>query len=119
WAGEAGVSGERFRGVFGVASDAKRPGSGAQSGHDALAPTRAEKETAMNPFATTETMEELDFRENDGIAVSLLWQRRSNRLSVVVADSRLGELFTVFARPHNANDVFAHPYAYAQPLLAA
>ena len=73
----------------------------------------------MTAFATTEAMEELDFRENVGIAVSLLWHRRSNRLSVLVADSRLGELFTVFARPDNASDVFAHPYAYAQPLLAA
>ena len=61
---------------------------------------------------------ELDFRENDGIAVSLRWHRRSNRLSVLVADSQSGESFTLSARSDNARDVFTHPYAYA-PLLAA
>ena len=73
----------------------------------------------MTQLASTETMEELDYRENDGIAVSLLWHRASNRLSIVVADDKLGESFTLPARPDNARDVFAHPYAYAQPLLAA
>jgi hypothetical protein len=77
------------------------------------------EETAMTPLALTETMEELDHRENDGIAVSLLWHRRSNRLSVVVEDNQLGESFTLAARPDNARDVFTHPYAYVQPLLAA
>ena len=73
----------------------------------------------MTPPAPTGTIVELDYRENDGIAVSLLWQRRSHRLSVVVEDSRLGESFTLAARPDNARDVFQHPYAYAQPRLAA
>jgi len=73
----------------------------------------------MTPFALTETMEELDRRENDGIAVSLLWNRTSNRLSVVVEDNQLGESFMLVARPDNAHDVFTHPYAYVQPLLAA
>ena len=73
----------------------------------------------MTPFALSETLEELDFRENDGIAVSLLWHRQSNRLSVVVEDSQLGESFTLAARSDNAHDVFTHPYAYAQQLLAA
>ena len=62
---------------------------------------------------------ELDFRENDGIAVSLLWHRRSNQLSVLVADCESGESFTLPARSDNARDVFTHPYAYARPLLAA
>ena len=73
----------------------------------------------MTPSAPTETTAELDFRENDGIAVSLLWHRQSNRLSVVVEDSQLGESFTLAARSDNAHDVFIHPYAYAQQLLAA
>ena len=64
-------------------------------------------------------MEELDYRESDGMAVSLLWHRRSNRLSVLVQDDKLGESFTLPARPDNARDVFTHPYAYAQPPLAA
>src|SRR5256885_5484161 len=77
------------------------------------------EETAMTPFALNETTEELDYRENDGIAVSLVWHRWTNRLSVVVEDSQLDESFTLAASPDNARDVFNHPYAYAQPLLAA
>ena len=73
----------------------------------------------MAQLAPTRTVEELDYRENDGIAVSLLWNRTSNRLSVVVEDNQLGESFTLEARDDNAGDVFTHPYAYAQPLLAA
>ena len=73
----------------------------------------------MAQLAPTRIVEELDYRENDGIAVSLLWNRTSNRLSVVVEDNQLGESFTLEARSDNARDVFTHPYAYAQPLLAA
>jgi hypothetical protein len=73
----------------------------------------------MNRLTPAATAEELDYREGDGIAVSLLWQRRTNRLSVVVDDQRLGESFVLFARPENARDVFNHPYAYAQTPLAA
>jgi hypothetical protein len=78
-----------------------------------------EEETQMTTLNHIQAMEELDRRESNGIAVSLLWHRRSNRLSVVVEDSRLSESFTVPARPDNALDVFTHPYAYAQPQLAA
>ena len=73
----------------------------------------------MTKLAPTGNLEELDYRESNGIAVSLLWQRQSNRLSVVVEDTKLGESFSIAARPDNARDVFHHPYAYAQPLLAA
>ena len=66
-----------------------------------------------------QAMEELDSRESNGFAVSLLWHRRSNRLSVLVEDDKLGGSFTLPVRPENARDVFTHPYAYAQPLLAA
>jgi hypothetical protein len=72
----------------------------------------------MTQLTPTGNLEELDYRESNGIAVVLLWQRSSNRLSVVVEDSRLGETFTLAARPDNARDVFHHPYAYAPPLAA-
>ena len=72
----------------------------------------------MTQLAPTGNFEELDHRESNGIAVSLLWQRSSNRLTVVVEDSQLGESFTLAARSDNARDVFLHPYAYAQPLAA-
>src|SRR5262245_57019208 len=77
-----------------------------------------EEETAMTQLDPTGTLEELDFRENAGIAVSLLWHRSSGRLSVLVEDARLGKRFTLPARRDNARDVFDHPYAYAQPIAA-
>ena len=64
---------------------------------------------------------ELAQRENDGIAVTLLWQRLTDRLTVTVNDLRTGETFDLDAHPQNAMDVFHHPYAYAaqRGLLAA
>jgi len=73
----------------------------------------------MSQLAATETIAELAYRESNGITISLQWSRRSNRLRVVVEDSQRGESFTLPARPDNALEVFHHPYAYAQPLLAA
>lgn len=73
----------------------------------------------MTQLAATETIAELDYRESNGITISLQWSRRSNRLSVVVEDSQRGESFTLPARPDNALEVFHHPYAYARSLLAA
>jgi hypothetical protein len=67
----------------------------------------------MTQLAPTGNIEELDYRESNGIAVSLLWQRHGNRLSVVVEDTKLGESFTIPARPDNALEVFRHPFAYA------
>ena len=73
----------------------------------------------MTQLAAAETIAELAYRESHGITISLQWSRRSNRLRVVVEDSQRGESFTLPARPDNALEVFHHPYAYAQPLLAA
>ena len=73
----------------------------------------------MSQLAPIKTTEELDYRKSNGISVSLLWHRQSNRLSILVEDDQLGESFTLPARPDNARDIFTHPYAYAQPLLAA
>ena len=73
----------------------------------------------MTHLALIENSEELDYRESNGIAVSLLWERHSNRLTVVVEDSRLDERLALPVRPDNARDVFHHPYAYARQPLAA
>ena len=56
---------------------------------------------------------ELAQRENDGIAVTLLWHTESDRLTVTVRDRRTGEAFDLEASARNAMDVFHHPYAYA------
>jgi hypothetical protein len=70
----------------------------------------------MNSATTTKKekeMTELAFRTNDGVAVALLWNRRSNALKVTVDDSRTGDSFELEAPADCALDVFYHPYAYA------
>ena len=56
---------------------------------------------------------ELAQRENDGIAVTLLWHSATDRLTVTVRDWRTGEAFDLDSEPQDAMDVFHHPYAYA------
>jgi hypothetical protein len=62
---------------------------------------------------THERIRELAFRANDGVAVSLLWCKADNALSVLVSDERSGESFQLFVEPTEALDAFQHPYAYA------
>jgi hypothetical protein len=73
--------------------------------------------TVMTQLDHIAAMEELDYRESDGIAVSLLWSRHSNRLRVLVEDRKTGESFALPARADNALAVFHHPYAYAPAQL--
>lgn len=57
--------------------------------------------------------EELDYRENDGIEVSLLWSRDDDSLAVVVVDTKADETLELSVEPAEAMDVFHHPFAYA------
>ena len=61
---------------------------------------------------------ELARRQNDGMVVSLLWQRANDRLTVVVDDTRTGEQLRLPARRENALEVFYHPFAYAEKAAA-
>ena len=56
---------------------------------------------------------ELDYRATDGVEVSLLWHKPTNRLFVSVHDTRSGELFELDVAHDHALDAFEHPYAYA------
>jgi hypothetical protein len=56
---------------------------------------------------------ELDYRANDGVEVSLLWHKPTNRLFVSVNDTRSGKLFELDVASEYALDAFEHPYAYA------
>jgi hypothetical protein len=62
---------------------------------------------------TSGSFEELDYRESDGIEVSLLWSRATNDLSVLVADTKTDELLELRIQPHEAMDAFRHPFAYS------
>jgi len=56
---------------------------------------------------------EVDQRHNDGITVSLLWNRHSDRLRLVVTDDRAAANFTIHVSSAQARDAFHHPSAYA------
>jgi hypothetical protein len=58
---------------------------------------------------------ELDQRQNDGIAVTLLWNTQTNRVFVSVVDARKGVSFEFEVAGADAADAFHHPYAYAGP----
>jgi hypothetical protein len=56
---------------------------------------------------------ELDHRNGDGIDVRLLWNARTDRVSIAVEDERLGEVFVLEVPGADAREAFNHPYAYA------
>jgi hypothetical protein len=73
----------------------------------------------MVDTTTTELFpQELDFRAANGIEVTLLWSKPTNRLTVSVTDTSSGESFQVAVEPQDALDAFHHPYAYASRALA-
>ena len=57
-------------------------------------------------------LRELDHRRNDGIDVRLLWDARTDRVSLAVVDERSGESLTFGVDPRDALTAFHHPYAY-------
>jgi hypothetical protein len=68
----------------------------------------------MQPNTTaTSTLTELAQRRNDGLEVTLLWNERTDRLTVTIHDARTGDFFEVGAPSDRALDVFHHPFAYA------
>lgn len=60
-----------------------------------------------------ELFDELDYRETDGIEVSLLWHRSDNRVTVFVVDTKLDVAFELRVASSDALRAFRHPYAYA------
>jgi hypothetical protein len=62
-------------------------------------------------------LKELDYRESDGIEVSLTWSRADGSLAVAVRDARAGEQFDFPVKPEQAWDAFQHPFAYAAPAV--
>ena len=63
--------------------------------------------------ATSPTPQELNYRVNDGIHVTLLWYPATNRVTVEVYDESVGESFELEVPAESALDAFHHPYAYA------
>ena len=65
----------------------------------------------MYPTQRTE-LRELDRRTHDGIDVSLLWNPRTEGVSVAVTDTRASGSFEFGVEPGDALEAFWHPYAY-------
>jgi hypothetical protein len=59
------------------------------------------------------SLRELAHREQDGLEVTLLWDARSNKVSIEVVDQRDESSFRLPVAGHCALDAFHHPYAYA------
>ena len=57
---------------------------------------------------------ELAYRNQNGLEVTLLWDPRSNDVSVEVVDQLDDSGFRLPIAGHLALDAFHHPYAYAQ-----
>jgi hypothetical protein len=58
-------------------------------------------------------LRELAHRAHDGLEVTLLWDPRSNEVSVDVVDERTDSSFSLPVPAGSALDAFNHPYAYA------
>jgi hypothetical protein len=63
--------------------------------------------------AAASVLRELDRRQSDGIDVRLLWNQTDDQVVVEVFDAKTGDAFELRAPPHQALDVFHHPYAYS------
>ena len=59
---------------------------------------------------------ELDRRRCHGLDVRLVWELRTNSVSVIVEDERSGESLAFEVAAADALAAFHHPYAYADHL---
>jgi hypothetical protein len=72
----------------------------------------AEMTTALETHE--EQIVELDERESNGIRVTLVWNRVTDTLAVLVWDERTAQSFALeVEKGEDAYDVFNHPFAYA------
>ena len=72
----------------------------------------AELTTRTAPVAIDD-WRELANRDGDGLEISLLWSKATDRVKVTVADSRLDESFELDIAGAEALAAFHHPFAYA------
>jgi hypothetical protein len=59
------------------------------------------------------SLKELAYRRQDGLEVTLLWDARSDDVSIEVADEHDERTFVLRVDPKAALDAFYHPFAYA------
>ena len=67
----------------------------------------------MRPVCPKGSWDELASRVNEGLEISLFWNKTSGRVKVTVADARLDEQFEFEVAGVNALAAFYHPFAFA------
>jgi hypothetical protein len=75
--------------------------------------TSARRELASREIDGMNDWKELAGRENEGLEVSLLWSKSTDRVKVAVADARLDQQFQFDVAGADALEAFYHPFAYA------
>lgn len=60
-----------------------------------------------------QSFRELAHRTDNGLEVTLFWHPVTDEMKVCVCDWRLGAYFEIQPSPHQALDVFYHPYSYS------
>ncbi len=65
------------------------------------------------PTRRTRRFESSLTEKNDSLEVVLFWHQATDELTVTVLDERNGIHFELAVEPHQALDVFNHPYAHA------
>jgi hypothetical protein len=75
------------------------------------------EEETMTTFAATSWVE-LAQRASNGLEVTLLWNRSTNRVKVAVIDERLCQHLDLDIAGADALSAFHHPFAYAAARLA-
>jgi hypothetical protein len=68
---------------------------------------------AGSTFDEIPPVRELDHRHGDGVDVFLLWDARTDEVSIALTDERCGESYAFVVDPSEALTAFHHPYVYA------
>jgi hypothetical protein len=84
-----------------------------------LEDTTQQRQANRAPTLARSTLEaaapvrELDRRHSAGVDVSLLWDARTDQVSIALTDERSGESLAFAVDPSEALSAFRHPYVYA------
>lgn len=69
--------------------------------------------TTTDALSAMDEWTELASRENDRLSVFLFWSKATDRIKVIVADTKLDDLFALDVPGAKALEAFNHPFAYA------
>ena len=70
----------------------------------------------MNSTHSHDTWTELACRANDGLEITLLWNKSTDRVKVAIADTTVDQRFDFDVASADALAAFYHPFAHAGTL---